>query len=94
MEEFIDERLRDPNIREEVIRCFQIGLLCVQECPNNRPTISIVLSMLSSEINELQMPENPGFTDRWSRSHVGSTSSTQAPSSSNYITDHSVLEGR
>ncbi|KAK4421280.1 G-type lectin S-receptor-like serine/threonine-protein kinase [Sesamum alatum] len=90
--DFIDKRITSPAFQAEIVRCLHIGLLCVQEFPINRPNISTVLSMLSSEIVDLQAPEHPGFTDRWSRSHVGSSSSTQ-PGSANIIT-HTVLEGR
>ncbi|KAL0398688.1 UNVERIFIED_CONTAM: G-type lectin S-receptor-like serine/threonine-protein kinase [Sesamum radiatum] len=49
----------------EFMRCIHMGLLCVQESPVKRPTISTVLSMLSSEIVDLPVPEHPGFTDRY-----------------------------
>ncbi|KAL0300774.1 UNVERIFIED_CONTAM: G-type lectin S-receptor-like serine/threonine-protein kinase [Sesamum radiatum] len=90
--DFIDKRISSPTFQAEIVRCLHIGLLCVQEFPINRPTISTVLSMLSSEIVDLQVPEHPGFTDRWSRSHVGSSSSTQTRSANNIT--HTVLEGR
>ncbi|KAL0285540.1 UNVERIFIED_CONTAM: G-type lectin S-receptor-like serine/threonine-protein kinase [Sesamum calycinum] len=89
--DFIDKRISSPTFQAEIVRCLHIGLLCVQEFPINRPTISTVLSMLSSEIVDLQLPEHPGFTDRWSRSHVGSSSSTQTRSANNIT--HTVLEG-
>ncbi|KAK6133320.1 hypothetical protein DH2020_032983 [Rehmannia glutinosa] len=78
--DLIDERISDPTFQAEILRCLHIGLLCVQEFPINRPNISTVLSMLSSEIVDLQVPEHPGFTDRWIRSHVGSSSSTRTRS--------------
>ncbi|KAL0310694.1 UNVERIFIED_CONTAM: G-type lectin S-receptor-like serine/threonine-protein kinase [Sesamum angustifolium] len=90
--DFIDKRISSPTFQAEIVRCLHIGLLCVQEFPINRPTISTVLSMLSSEIVDLQVPEHPGFTDRWSRSYVGSSSSTQTRSANNIT--HTVLEGR
>ncbi|GFQ03742.1 g-type lectin s-receptor-like serine/threonine-protein kinase at1g11330 [Phtheirospermum japonicum] len=89
--DLIDTRISDPALQAEIMRCLHIGLLCVQEFPMNRPSISNVLSMLSSEIVDLQMPEHPGFTDRWVRPQTGSSSSTQTRSAN--IT-HTVLEGR
>ncbi|KAH6826726.1 hypothetical protein C2S53_017804 [Perilla frutescens var. hirtella] len=87
LEDFIDKGISSPSLEgDEIMRCLHIGLLCVQEFPTNRPNISTVLSMLSSEIVDLSAPEHPGFTDRWSRS------STQTPSA-NHIT-HTVMEGR
>ncbi|KAI3466618.1 hypothetical protein Pfo_023281 [Paulownia fortunei] len=90
--DLIDKRISSPTFQAEIMRCVHIGLLCVQEFPTNRPTISTVLSMLSSEIVDLQVPEHPGFTDRWIRSHVGSSSSTQTRSANNIT--QTVLEGR
>ncbi|KAL0300775.1 UNVERIFIED_CONTAM: G-type lectin S-receptor-like serine/threonine-protein kinase [Sesamum radiatum] len=90
--DLIDQRISTPTFVAEITRCMWIGLLCVQESPQQRPTISTVLSMLSSEIVDLPEPEHPGFTDRWSRSHVGPSSSTQSISA-NKITI-TVMEGR
>lgn len=44
----------------EVFRAIQIGLLCVQPYPEDRPSMSLVVVMLSSEI-ELPQPKQPGF---------------------------------
>ncbi|XP_047953905.1 G-type lectin S-receptor-like serine/threonine-protein kinase At1g11303 [Salvia hispanica] len=46
-----------------MVRCIQIGLLCVQEHPMDRPSIEIVLSMLSRDIVELPVPNQPGATN-------------------------------
>ncbi|KAL2454454.1 protein serine/threonine kinase [Abeliophyllum distichum] len=62
--DMIDQRISSPSSLAEIVRCIHIGLLCVQEFPVNRPSISTVLSMLSSEIFDLPVTEHPGFTDR------------------------------
>ncbi|RHN82104.1 putative protein kinase RLK-Pelle-DLSV family [Medicago truncatula] len=55
----------DPKIenysRIEVIKCIQIGLLCVQENPNVRPTMATVVSYLNSHSPELSSPQEPAF---------------------------------
>ncbi|RHN51944.1 putative protein kinase RLK-Pelle-DLSV family [Medicago truncatula] len=56
----------DPNIKKdystnEVIKCIQIGLLCVQNDPNARPSIVTVASYLSSYAIELPTPKEPAF---------------------------------
>lgn len=55
----------DPKIenysRIEVIKCIQIGLLCVQENPNIRPTMATVVSYLNSHSPELSSPQEPAF---------------------------------
>ncbi|KAK6149827.1 hypothetical protein DH2020_017352 [Rehmannia glutinosa] len=76
--DLIDKRISCSSFRTEIMRCMHIGLLCVQESPVNRPSISTVLSMLSSEIVDLPAPENPGFTDRMSHSVVRSSSSSES----------------
>ncbi|KAL8127219.1 G-type lectin S-receptor-like serine/threonine-protein kinase At4g27290 [Apium graveolens] len=63
----------------EVLRAIIIGLLCVQQYPADRPTMSSVVLMLTSEI-PLPQPKQPGFfTER--RLHEEDTMSY----SSNYI---------
>ena len=44
-----------------LLRYQQVGLLCVQKCPEDRPTMSSVLLMLISEIVVLPPPNQPGF---------------------------------
>ncbi|KAG6527219.1 hypothetical protein ZIOFF_009314 [Zingiber officinale] len=44
----------------EVTRCIKIGLLCVQERPQDRPTMSLVVTMLSSD-SAIPEPKQPGF---------------------------------
>ncbi|XP_024019768.1 G-type lectin S-receptor-like serine/threonine-protein kinase At4g27290 [Morus notabilis] len=45
----------------EVLRCIQVGLLCVLKLPEERPVMSSVLSMLNSENVFLPQPKLPGF---------------------------------
>ena len=46
----------------EVQRCIQIGLLCVQEDPTDRPTMSTVVALLGSESMELSPPRQPALS--------------------------------
>ncbi|KAK9155996.1 hypothetical protein Sjap_003476 [Stephania japonica] len=48
-------------IPSEVLKCIQVGLLCVQQLPKDRPTMSSVVSMLSSEMVSLPQPILPGY---------------------------------
>ncbi|CAI9756533.1 unnamed protein product [Fraxinus pennsylvanica] len=70
---FIDETIYKVEFQGEMVRCIHIALLCVQEFPNNRPTISTILAMLSREIVNLPVPEQPVFAEKWNRSHVTSS---------------------
>ncbi|CDY41248.1 BnaA01g12910D [Brassica napus] len=45
----------------KVVRCIHIGLLCVQEDPANRPTLSTIVMMLSSNTVTLPVPKQPKF---------------------------------
>ncbi|GJN32275.1 hypothetical protein PR202_gb20771 [Eleusine coracana subsp. coracana] len=45
----------------KALRCIHIGLLCVQEHPNDRPEISSVVLMLTRSKIELQPPRRPAF---------------------------------
>ncbi|KAK7252218.1 hypothetical protein RIF29_36019 [Crotalaria pallida] len=59
--ELIDSSMGDPYSQSEVLRCIQVGLLCVQEHAEDRPTMSSVVLMLSSETASMPQPKNPGF---------------------------------
>lgn len=59
-----DARISDPCFQAEIFRYIHVGLLCVQEFAKDRPIVSIVLSMLSSEITDLPNPKQPAFTER------------------------------
>ncbi|KAK8714871.1 hypothetical protein V6N13_042216 [Hibiscus sabdariffa] len=51
------------NTRNEVARVVQIGLLCTQEIPSLRPSMSKVLQMLTKKEEDLPAPTNPPFMD-------------------------------
>ncbi|KAJ4982032.1 hypothetical protein NE237_032869 [Protea cynaroides] len=60
--EVIDPLLIDSCSRTEVLRCIQIGLLCVQQYPEDRPTMSDVIVMLESDSRDLPQPTEPAFS--------------------------------
>ncbi|KAF7142713.1 hypothetical protein RHSIM_Rhsim05G0233500 [Rhododendron simsii] len=59
--ELIDPFMEDSFSMSKVLRCIQIGLLCVQKCPEDRPTMSSAVSMLVSDTVVLAQPKQPGF---------------------------------
>ncbi|KAF3565880.1 hypothetical protein DY000_02015026 [Brassica cretica] len=61
----------------EVLRCIHIGLLCVQETKDNRPLMSSVMLMLTSDKTEMNQPERPGSFVIRNRFVIGSSSSNQ-----------------
>ncbi|KAL8467903.1 hypothetical protein ACS0TY_031230 [Phlomoides rotata] len=89
----IDPRISSSEYQAEVIRCIHIGLLCVQELPRDRPSVSAVLSMLSSEIADLPNPKRSAFTMKSSHSDVGTTSTQKSSCSLNNVTI-TMVDGR
>jgi hypothetical protein len=77
---------------EEIKKCIKIALLCVQENAVDRPTMSDVITMLSSELLVLPEPKQPGFFNV-ARATNGELSSTTARSSVNDLTV-TVINGR
>ncbi|OVA11173.1 Protein kinase domain [Macleaya cordata] len=59
--ELMDSTLGDSVLRNQVIRCIHIGLLCVQENIEDRPTMSSVVLMLNSHSLTLPSPSQPAF---------------------------------
>ena len=62
-------------VESQVLRCIQVGLLCVQKLPQDRPAISSVVFMLGNEGLPLPHPKHPGFFIE--RSSTGADVSTR-----------------
>uniref|UniRef100_A0A7N2LV46 Uncharacterized protein n=1 Tax=Quercus lobata TaxID=97700 RepID=A0A7N2LV46_QUELO len=60
----IDSMVYAKWFEMEMLRCIHVGLLCVQEIAKDRPTASVVVSMLKSEIVDLPHPKKPAYTER------------------------------
>ncbi|KAM4102018.1 hypothetical protein ACB094_05G191100 [Castanea mollissima] len=58
--EIVDPTLGETYPANEVSRCIQIGLLCVQEHAIDRPTMSAIVFMLSN-VTPLPSPKQPAF---------------------------------
>lgn len=55
-----DELMKEFS-EAEVLRCIQVGLLCVQRRPEDRPLMSAVLFMLEADGLSPLQPNQPGF---------------------------------
>lgn len=64
--DFVDPKLEGAYSEGEVLRCIQIGLLCVQEDPEERPIMTTVVLMFSSYSVTLGQPQQPAFYNRTS----------------------------
>ena len=73
--DLMDEAVRSSCNESEFLRCVHVGLLCVQEDPSDRPTMSDVVVMLSSETMSLPIPKQPAFFTRRTLSVTDSASS-------------------
>ncbi|CAB79281.1 putative protein [Arabidopsis thaliana] len=61
LHELLDPFINQDFTSEEVIRYIHIGLLCVQENPADRPTMSTIHQMLTNSSITLPVPLPPGF---------------------------------
>ncbi|KZV42133.1 hypothetical protein F511_29812 [Dorcoceras hygrometricum] len=62
--DLVDTSLGDFN-PTEACRYLEIGLLCIQDFPNDRPTMSTVAQMLKGEMDVGEMKlSNPGLDER------------------------------
>ncbi|KAK1391464.1 G-type lectin S-receptor-like serine/threonine-protein kinase [Heracleum sosnowskyi] len=58
--EVVDRVILESSNQHEVFRVIQIGLLCVQEYPEDRPNMSSTIMMLTRD-DALPIPKQPGF---------------------------------
>ncbi|XP_058721813.1 G-type lectin S-receptor-like serine/threonine-protein kinase At4g27290 [Vicia villosa] len=88
--EFVADILYDADICSEIIRFIHVGLLCVQQLPENRPNMSSVVFMLKGE-KLLPKPSEPGFYA--GKDNTNNTGSSSKGCSINEAS-MSLLEGR
>ncbi|KEH30778.1 putative protein kinase RLK-Pelle-DLSV family [Medicago truncatula] len=91
--------LTDSNIDEtyvvsEVLRCMHISLLCVQQNPEDRPTMASVILMLGSSEKELGEPKEPGFISKNVSSETNSITNPKGCCSSVNEVTISLLDAR
>lgn len=60
----MDPTLAESSSRDGLVLCIQVGLLCVQDCAEDRPTMSEVVSMLSNEgASNFPKPKQPMYSN-------------------------------
>ncbi|XP_010522656.1 PREDICTED: G-type lectin S-receptor-like serine/threonine-protein kinase At4g03230 isoform X2 [Tarenaya hassleriana] len=84
--ELLDSVLQETCKTEEFLKCLNVGLLCVQEDPSDRPTMSNVVFMLGSETATLPTPKPPAFVVRRCPSSRASSSGKPETCSHNELT--------
>ncbi|KAK6229561.1 hypothetical protein SCA6_018512 [Theobroma cacao] len=83
--ELIDDAFGDFCLPSEMLRCIHVGLLCVQQRPEDRPNMSSVIVMLGSE-SALPQPKQPGFFTGRNLPEAESSTSNCKSSSANECT--------
>lgn len=78
--ELMDPALANSFSMDELKLCIQVGLLCVQDNAEDRPTMSDVVSILSSEEAILPAPKQPAFSTNLSTTDVDSPRRRRIPS--------------
>ncbi|XP_048429937.1 LOW QUALITY PROTEIN: G-type lectin S-receptor-like serine/threonine-protein kinase CES101 [Pyrus x bretschneideri] len=59
--ELMDPALGDSCIKDQLLRCVHVGLLCVEENAADRPTMPDVVSMLTNQSTPLPLPAKAAF---------------------------------
>ncbi|KAK4286027.1 hypothetical protein QN277_002641 [Acacia crassicarpa] len=91
--ELIDKNIEDTCNASEILRCIHVSLLCVQQNPDDRPTIGSAMLMLESEV-ALPEPKQPGFFHGMGPPKVHTFSSSQKECSSTNEMTVSLLDAR
>ncbi|KAF5188063.1 Receptor-like kinase, partial [Thalictrum thalictroides] len=92
--EMVDQFIINSCDIEDILRCIHIGLLCVQEGTDQRPTMSYVVLMVSSATIVLPKPQPPpAFYIGRNPIKANSSCSDKKASMSNDITK-SLVDGR
>ena len=91
--ELMDSALNESCAPNEVLRCMQIGLLCIQDHAIDRPTMLDVVTYLSNDAMPLAQPKQPTFFINVDTDKSELSSSKQEKYSINSVT-LSVIDGR
>jgi serine/threonine protein kinase len=89
--ELLDKFFVDSYPLHEAFRCIHVGLLCVQDHPNDRPSMSSVVFMLENESTLLPAPKQPVYFEM--KNH-GTQEATEESVYSENTMSTTTLEGR
>ncbi|PON40687.1 Phosphorylase kinase, gamma catalytic subunit [Trema orientale] len=84
--DLLDPTLNESCNEDQFMRCAKVGLLCVQEDPSERPTMSSIITMLDSESAAVPTPQQPAFVLRRGATAAASSSSSSKPQTRPEIT--------
>lgn len=89
--DLMEQSLSESCNANQFIRCAQVSLLCVQDEPGDRPTMSHVVIMLESDTASLPTPKQPTF---FMNRALSNTASSSSKPETILKTDSSYWEGR
>ncbi|OWM77613.1 G-type lectin S-receptor-like serine/threonine-protein kinase At1g11410 isoform X2 [Punica granatum] len=90
--DIVDLLMGDMYSKREVMRCIQVGLLCVQEFAMDRPTMSAVVFMLGND-TRLPYPKQPAFAFNRIKGRANPPSSDERTNSVNNMS-LTIVEAR
>jgi hypothetical protein len=90
--DLIDSSIMESCVPAEALLCIHIGLLCVQDNPNERPLMSSVVFILENGNSTLAIPNKPAYFAHTYNNKVKQVRGT-TQNSKNSVT-LSTLEGR
>ncbi|KAI7738318.1 hypothetical protein M8C21_012981, partial [Ambrosia artemisiifolia] len=92
--DLLDQTLMKSCNSSEVLKCINVGLLCVQGDPNDRPTMTNVIMMLGGDMATLPIPKEPAFIPRRDHAITSSTSSSKQDTQTKTMTMITEVAGR
>ena len=90
-EELADSSIMDACSPEEILLCIHVGLLCVQENPDDRPLMSAVVFILENGSTTLPAPKRPAYFARRSAEMAQIRNAIQTSANNITLTE---IEGR
>ncbi|XP_055961316.1 G-type lectin S-receptor-like serine/threonine-protein kinase SD1-1 [Mercurialis annua] len=89
----MDSLMEQPVDIQELVKCIHVGLLCVQQRPEDRPTMASVVVMLDIENPILLQPKQPGYYTERFFTDTDSSSTNVKSHTRNEVTV-TLLQGR
>ena len=78
--------IQTRSLSDEIMKCIHIGLLCVQEKAERRPTMASFVLMLNASSFTLPRPSEPGFYSGEGESSMSRDNHTSSIASLNSVT--------